>query len=101
MANKATKTEHSGAKHGKGAFYGRKADAKQNSNKARRANDKVETTVLQDDINRLSKKLNVFCVENNLPQTCASDLRYGDYDLTVGQESWLEDFIEDWETTLG
>jgi hypothetical protein len=31
------KTEHSGAKRGKGAFYGRKADAKRHSNKARRS----------------------------------------------------------------
>ena len=31
------KTEHSGAKRGKGAFYGRKRDAKRVSNKARRA----------------------------------------------------------------
>lgn len=40
MANAATKTEHSGAKRGKGAYYGRKADAKRESNKARRANDR-------------------------------------------------------------
>ena len=36
------KTEHSGAKRGKGAFYGRKADAKRLSNKARRANGRRE-----------------------------------------------------------
>jgi hypothetical protein len=36
MASKAHKTEHSGAKHGKGAYYGRKQDAKQESNKQRR-----------------------------------------------------------------
>jgi hypothetical protein len=36
MAAKATKTEHSGAKHGKGAYYGRKQDAKRESNKQRR-----------------------------------------------------------------
>ena len=34
------KTEHSGAKHGKGAFYGRKKDAKKFSKKARRQNGK-------------------------------------------------------------
>lgn len=34
------KTEHSGAKKGKGAYYGRKKDAKKESNKARRAQDK-------------------------------------------------------------
>ena len=36
MANKAKHTEHSGAKHGNGAYYGPKADAKRESNKARR-----------------------------------------------------------------
>ena len=40
MANAARKTEHSGAKHGNGAYYGRKRDAKKESNKARRRNDK-------------------------------------------------------------
>lgn len=32
----AIKTEHSGAKHGNGAFWGRKAEAKKTSRKARR-----------------------------------------------------------------
>lgn len=36
------KTEHSGAKHGKGAWYGRKAEAKALSNSARRQADKRE-----------------------------------------------------------
>lgn len=40
MANKATRAEHSGAKKGRGAYYGHKADAKRESNKARRRNDK-------------------------------------------------------------
>lgn len=30
------KTEHAGAKHGSGAYWGRKADAKHSSNKERR-----------------------------------------------------------------
>lgn len=34
------KTEHTGAKRGRGAFYGRKRDAKRISNKARRAADR-------------------------------------------------------------
>lgn len=37
------KTEHSGAKKGNGAYYGRKRDAKRLSNKARRAADKAAT----------------------------------------------------------
>jgi len=36
-ARQGGKTEHSGAKKGKGAYYGRKKDAKKDSNKARRA----------------------------------------------------------------
>jgi hypothetical protein len=36
MAYRASKSEHSGAKHGCGAYWGRKADAKAESNKIRR-----------------------------------------------------------------
>ena len=43
MANNALKTEHSGAKHGNGAYYGRKVEAKHQSNKKRRENDRRET----------------------------------------------------------
>jgi hypothetical protein len=43
MAGKAGKTEHSGAKHGSGAYWGPKKDAKHESNKARRAADKEVT----------------------------------------------------------
>lgn len=35
------KTEHNGSKKGNGAFYGRKAQAKKVSNKARRAGAKA------------------------------------------------------------
>jgi len=40
VANQAKKTEHSGAKKGQDAYWGRKRDAKAESNKARRENDK-------------------------------------------------------------
>jgi|TARA_B110000240_G_C13067025_1_gene270016 hypothetical protein len=36
MANRAKKTEHIGAKKAKGAYAGRKKEAKQESNKLRR-----------------------------------------------------------------
>lgn len=39
-ANQSGKTEHSGAKHGKGAYHGHKEDAKDQSNKKRRQADK-------------------------------------------------------------
>lgn len=38
----AKKTEHAGAKHGVGAFYGRKKAAKKQSNRIRRENFKRE-----------------------------------------------------------
>lgn len=41
MANNAKRTEHAGAKKGGGAFWGRKADAKRESNAARRNADKA------------------------------------------------------------
>ena len=40
MAHKAVKTEHAGAKHAKGAYAGGKRDAKRESNRARREEDK-------------------------------------------------------------
>jgi len=53
MAYEAKKTEHSGAKKGKGAYWGRKADAKKESNRVRRENDKK---VVLDEDNDRSKK---------------------------------------------
>ena len=40
MAHKAQKTEHTGAKHGNGAYWGAKRDAKRESNKLRRREGK-------------------------------------------------------------
>ena len=40
MAYDAKKTEHAGAKKGRGAFYGRKVDAKKARNRRRREDDK-------------------------------------------------------------
>lgn len=42
MALQKGKTEHCGAKHGEGAFWGRKKDAKKMSSKHRRVNDRKE-----------------------------------------------------------
>lgn len=42
MAQGARKTEHAGAKKGRGAFYGRKAVAKAESNRRRREDAKAE-----------------------------------------------------------
>ncbi len=40
MAYKAKKSEHAGSKKGRGAFYGRKTEAKKASNRRRREDDK-------------------------------------------------------------
>ena len=40
MANKARKTEHSGPKKGRGAYWGPKRDAKKENAKLRRRNNK-------------------------------------------------------------
>lgn len=47
-AAKAKKTEHSGAKKGNGAYWGRKKDAKKDSNKVRRTEDKQKAQKQQD-----------------------------------------------------
>lgn len=49
MANKAEKTEHTGAKHGSGAYWGPKKEAKKESNKVRRRNWKKETDERADE----------------------------------------------------
>lgn len=41
MGNEAKKTEHSGAKKGKGAYWGEKSSAKEESNKKRREDTKL------------------------------------------------------------
>ncbi len=51
-ANQGGKTEHSGAKKGEGAYYGRKKDAKKDSNKNRRTADKTETHLTEDTRDR-------------------------------------------------
>jgi len=42
MASRASKTEHRGAKKGRGAFWGPKREAKRTSNRRRREAGKVE-----------------------------------------------------------
>ncbi len=51
MAFQAKKTEHSGAKKGKGAYWGRKVDAKKESNRMRREDDK-KIIFVEDDGSR-------------------------------------------------
>ncbi len=49
MAYEAKKTEHSGAKKGKGAYWGKKVDAKKESNNMRRVSDKKSVQVEDHD----------------------------------------------------
>ena len=55
-ANQSGKTEHGGAKKGKGAFFGRKKAAKNDSNKQRRSDDKKATTEEVEQIDELTDK---------------------------------------------
>jgi len=48
MADGARKTEHAGAKKGRGAYYGRKADANRVSNRRRRVEGKRLTKACVD-----------------------------------------------------
>lgn len=43
MGYEAKKTEHSGSKKGGGAYWGRKTEAKKQSNRKRREKDKILT----------------------------------------------------------
>jgi hypothetical protein len=52
MGTKVTKTEHCGAKHGQGAFWGPKAVAKQKSKRKRRENWKREIRSETDRLGR-------------------------------------------------
>jgi hypothetical protein len=52
MAFRAKKTEYSGAKKGRGAFYGPKAQAKKTSNRRRRTDSKRSARLNGDDTAR-------------------------------------------------
>ena len=47
--DKSTKTEHNGSKKGKGCYYGVKKEAKTKSKVIRRAVDKEETKVKEEE----------------------------------------------------
>ncbi len=55
MAHQAKKTEHSGAKKGRGAFWGHKADAKKESDRRRREEDKNAVTEENDRVEEKNK----------------------------------------------
>lgn len=52
MGHKAQKTEHVGAKHGTGAYWGLKQNAKKESNKLRRRLGKQAIAVVTHEIYR-------------------------------------------------
>ncbi len=51
MGQGATKSEHAGAKKGKGAYWGRKKVAKLESNRLRRETEKTEAKPEPEDAN--------------------------------------------------
>ena len=53
MANEAQKTEHAGPKKGQGAYWGRKKDAKKESNRVRREANKTESEPESDSDSEL------------------------------------------------
>lgn len=67
-ANQGGKTEHSGAKKGKGAYYGRKKEAKRDSNKNRRNADKAETKNIDEHTEADEKLWNADRATHNLAQ---------------------------------
>ena len=61
MGYEARKTEHAGAKRGNGAYWGRKKDAKKESNKIRRRNAKMrkgknKRAIIKSDIKRAQSR---------------------------------------------
>jgi hypothetical protein len=54
MAHKAGKTEHTGAKHGRGAYWGPKRDAKEESNTLRRRQGK---RIVRDEAQAPDKRI--------------------------------------------
>ena len=89
-ANQGGKTEHSGAKKGKGAYYGRKKDAKQDSKKNRRNADKAETKQLNEyGSNDFPENVNLLSIDEiDKPTEDGS----GNYD------DWLMEFIGDYNS---
>lgn len=49
MGYEAKKTEHCGSKKGCGAYWGRKIDAKKQSNRKRRGKDKILTKEIRGE----------------------------------------------------
>jgi hypothetical protein len=66
MAGKAKKTEHAGAKHGCGAYWGHKIDAKQDSRKKRRQNAKCAIQIEGWLMSQVSSYLNNALIGNIL-----------------------------------
>jgi hypothetical protein len=56
MSQGAKKTEHAGAKKGRGAYFGRKKIAKTESNRVRREVDKLETAAEFEELNHSEAK---------------------------------------------
>ena len=75
MGYEATKTERAGAKHGNGANWRPKKEAKQGSNKLRRRNNKRAVHEAEPDLDELLASL-------TCPQDLLTKLREKKYQIT-------------------
>lgn len=97
-AESDVKTEHSGSKKGKGAWHGRKKEAKQVSKKKRRQADKQAATgtlASQLDWSTTGRP----CGEDEkYPDKCTGPIGVEDEDYGTGPEGggWLEDIEREW-----
>lgn len=64
MANESKKTEHSGSKKGNGAFWGPKKEAKHQSKRQRRENDKAASELKEQD-----KEIDPFLIHEALDRS--------------------------------
>lgn len=97
-ANQGGKTEHSGAKKGKGAYYGRKKEAKRDSNKNRRNADKAQTKEISMDEGKDSAALhrvnaNYSALKNDLARLVMEYRNDPDFDGIYLLDS-LESLVE-------
>ena len=100
------KTEHSGAKKGKGAYYGRKQEAKRDSNKNRRRADKAATKDVNEDGSLSTRTFAFYHVddygrpENDLPYVIVTVEDTGDEkaDEQVARQLGVKKGIPDLKT---
>jgi len=95
-ANQGGKTEHSGAKKGKGAYYGRKKEAKRDSNKNRRKADKAQTKEISEVTTEDGTTYSLGTVEVTVFDDEIT-LKHGfNQQLFLSREEWSDFIHEEW-----